>query len=106
MFIVLSELTAEASFEDIFERIKAGMAIAAIIRMIATTINNSMSENPFCLFRTTSPQNLERHFRAEELDRYPVGIRASAVPHGHTADSRARHKRIILNRLEIQDLAM
>ena len=29
-------------------RLFVGIAIAAIIRMIATTINNSMSENPFC----------------------------------------------------------
>src|SRR6266705_820689 len=44
-----SEATAEASLAEIFERIKFGIAIAAIIRMIATTINNSISENPFCL---------------------------------------------------------
>jgi hypothetical protein len=27
------------------------MAIAAMIKMIATTISNSISEKPFCLFR-------------------------------------------------------
>jgi len=35
----------------IFERSKFGIAIAAMIKMIATTINNSMSEKPFCLLR-------------------------------------------------------
>jgi hypothetical protein len=30
------------------------MAMAAMIRMIATTINNSMSEKPFC-FRICNP---------------------------------------------------
>src|SRR6266571_6692483 len=44
-----SEATAEASLAEILERIMLGIAIAAIIRMIATTINNSISENPFCL---------------------------------------------------------
>jgi hypothetical protein len=31
------------------------MAIAAMIRMIATTINNSMSENPSEIFFNPSP---------------------------------------------------
>jgi hypothetical protein len=43
------EATAEDSLAAIFERIKFGIAIAAMIRMIATTISNSISENPFCL---------------------------------------------------------
>jgi hypothetical protein len=50
VLIVRSEATAEASFAAIFDRIKFGIAIAAMIKMIATTINNSMSEKPFCLF--------------------------------------------------------
>src|ERR1700693_56144 len=45
-----SELTAEASLPAILERRKFGIAIAAMIRMMATTISNSMSENPFCFF--------------------------------------------------------
>jgi hypothetical protein len=32
-----------------------GMAIAAIIKMIATTIKSSISEKPFCLLRIISP---------------------------------------------------
>src|SRR5665213_2450687 len=42
--------TADASLAAIFERSKFGMAIAAMIRMIATTISNSISEKPFCCF--------------------------------------------------------
>jgi hypothetical protein len=41
------EPTAEASFAAIFERSKFGIAIAAIIKMIATTISNSINEKPF-----------------------------------------------------------
>src|SRR6266850_8542574 len=43
--------TAEASFADIRELIKLGIAIAAMMRMIATTINNSMREKPACFIR-------------------------------------------------------
>jgi hypothetical protein len=42
-------LTAEDSFAAILARNKLGIAIAAMMRMIATTINNSIRENP--LFR-------------------------------------------------------
>src|SRR5215472_15261849 len=48
---VRSEATAEASLAAIFERIRFGMAMAAMIKMIATTISNSISEKPFCLER-------------------------------------------------------
>src|ERR1700693_1269689 len=44
-------LPAEVSLADILERSKLGMAIAAMIRMIATTISSSMREKPFCLLR-------------------------------------------------------
>src|SRR2546430_1725930 len=40
-------LTADDSFAAIRARSRFGMAIAAIIRIIATTISNSISENPF-----------------------------------------------------------
>src|ERR1700746_130811 len=49
-----SEPTAEASLAAIFERSKFGIAMAAIIKMIATTIKSSMSEKPFCLVRIFS----------------------------------------------------
>ena len=43
------ELTEEASLAAMRARSRFGMAIAAMIRMIATTINNSINEKPFCL---------------------------------------------------------
>src|SRR5213595_2745652 len=41
--------TAEDSLAATRARSKFGIAIAAIMRMIATTISNSISEKPFCL---------------------------------------------------------
>jgi hypothetical protein len=43
---VRSDPTAEAWFAAIRERRRFGMAIAAIIRMIATTISSSINEKP------------------------------------------------------------
>src|SRR5580704_5041885 len=48
--IVRTDPTADASLAAIRERSRFGIAIAAIIRMIATTINNSINEKPFCFF--------------------------------------------------------
>ena len=48
MLMVRSELTADASLAAMRARSKFGMAIAAMIKMIATTISNSISEKPFC----------------------------------------------------------
>ena len=45
--IVRIEATADASLAASFDRIRLGMAMAAMIRMIAITISNSISENPF-----------------------------------------------------------
>jgi hypothetical protein len=39
---------ADDSFAEIFARRRLGIAIAAITRMIATTISNSISEKPCC----------------------------------------------------------
>src|SRR5208283_4970605 len=50
VFNVRTEPTAEDSFAEMRAFSKFGMAIAAMIRMIATTISNSISENPFCFF--------------------------------------------------------
>src|SRR5271154_62997 len=47
--MVRMEATAEDSFAAILARSKFGMAMAAIIRMIATTINNSIREKPLFL---------------------------------------------------------
>jgi hypothetical protein len=41
--------TAEASLADILLRNRLGMAMLAMIKIIATTISNSISENPFLL---------------------------------------------------------
>ena len=46
------EPTAEDSLAAIFERSKFGIAIAAMIKMMATTISNSIREKPFCFFMT------------------------------------------------------
>src|SRR5215469_8283212 len=47
--MVRREPTAEDSFADILARIRLGIAIAEMIKMIATTISNSIREKPFCL---------------------------------------------------------
>jgi hypothetical protein len=47
---VRREPAADASFAAMRDRIKFGIAMAAIIRMIATTISNSIREKPFCFF--------------------------------------------------------
>jgi hypothetical protein len=47
VFKVRSELTAEASFAAMRDRSRFGMAIAAMIRIIATTIKSSIKEKPF-----------------------------------------------------------
>src|SRR5260370_23706345 len=48
--MVRTEPTADDSLAAIFERSKFGMAMAAMIRMIATTIKSSIREKPFCFF--------------------------------------------------------
>jgi hypothetical protein len=46
--MVRTEVAAEASLADILACTKLGMAMAAMIRIIATTISSSIRENPFC----------------------------------------------------------
>src|ERR1700722_3194905 len=46
-----SEAAADESLAAIRARIRLGIAIAAMIRMMATTISSSISEKPFCCFR-------------------------------------------------------
>src|SRR3990172_11001936 len=48
---------AEDSLAAMRERNKFGTAIAAMIKMIATTINNSINEKPFCFFMYLPLQN-------------------------------------------------
>ena len=46
---------ADDSLADILARSRFGIAIAAINKMIATTISSSINENPFC-FRIAFPK--------------------------------------------------
>jgi hypothetical protein len=48
--MVLKFETAADSFAACLDRSKLGIAIVAMIRMIATTISNSKSENPRLFF--------------------------------------------------------
>src|ERR1700685_2555178 len=52
--MVRIEPTADASLAAMRARSKFGIAIAAMIKMIATTISNSISEKPFCLLFISS----------------------------------------------------
>jgi hypothetical protein len=47
--MVRTDPTAEASLAAILDRSKFGIAMAAMIRMMATTISNSINEKPFSL---------------------------------------------------------
>src|SRR5579862_780338 len=47
--MVRVELTAEDSLAAMRARNRFGIAIAAIIRIMATTIKSSINEKPFCL---------------------------------------------------------
>src|SRR5690348_13556218 len=49
VLMVRIELTAEDSFAAMRARSKLGMAMAAMINMMATTIKSSIREKPFCL---------------------------------------------------------
>jgi hypothetical protein len=46
--MVRTDAAADDSLAAMRARSKFGIAIAAMIRMIATTISNSISEKPFC----------------------------------------------------------
>src|SRR6516162_306634 len=64
--MVRMEATAEASLAAIRARKRLGMAIAAMMRMMATTISNSISENPRFLF--TDPPKAEFQVRMSATD--------------------------------------
>src|SRR5579859_113988 len=49
VLMVRIDATADDSLAAMRARSKFGIAIAAMIRMIATTISSSISEKPFCL---------------------------------------------------------
>jgi hypothetical protein len=48
VLMVRIDATADDSFAAMRARSKLGIAIAAMIRIMATTINNSIREKPFC----------------------------------------------------------
>ena len=50
------------------ERIKFGIAIAAMIRIIATTINSSISVKPFCFRAFTEYPAINRTVVYAEVD--------------------------------------
>src|ERR1700674_3156767 len=54
VFSECKDPTAEASLAAILDCINLGMAIAAIIKMMATTIKSSISEKPLSFFRMGS----------------------------------------------------
>src|SRR5437763_12792769 len=57
--MVRTELTADDSLAAMRARSRLGIAMAAMIKMIATTISNSISEKPFCFFiKILSPSAL------------------------------------------------
>src|SRR6202041_37108 len=53
--IVRTEPTADASLAAMRARSKFGIAIAAMIKIIATTMSNSISEKPFWFLFIVSP---------------------------------------------------
>src|SRR5579871_4003077 len=57
VFNVRIEPTADASLAAMRERSKFGIAMAAMIKMIATTISNSINEKPFCFLFIFSPRS-------------------------------------------------
>src|SRR5260370_10831221 len=65
VLMVRREPTAEASFAAIRDRRRFGIAIAAMIKMIATTINSSINENPFSCFRIGPVLPFSSDFRLE-----------------------------------------
>src|SRR5882724_9054661 len=86
--MVRTELTADDSLAAIFERSKFGMAMDAMIRMIATTIRSSMSEKPFSgLFIVTLP-NVNVPFGADKAKTLQVSgstLWATSVLAGHAS---------------------
>src|SRR5271169_30214 len=105
-----TEPTAEASLAAMRARSRFGIAMAAIIKIMATTINNSISEKPFCFFfivsyllrlnnrlaklegRTKSPQEMAKKYGA------------TPVPLRHTAVTVSKHSFIAMTRKEMRGL--
>jgi len=67
VFKVRKEPTADDWFAAMRERSRLGMAMAAMIRMIATTIKSSISENPLELFLIKSSVAIYRFPEGHEV---------------------------------------
>ena len=68
--MVRIEATADASFAAILERSKFGIAMAAIIRMIVTTIRSSIREKPFCGFFIVTLSDLMFSFQFQHTESF------------------------------------
>jgi hypothetical protein len=75
-------LAADDSFADILARSKLGIAMAAMINMIATTISNSINENPVC-FRIARPSGFLSNITMHAEGRF--GAIGPGVPEVRTA---------------------
>src|SRR5258707_14010691 len=75
--IVRIDCAADASLAAIFDFNKFGIAIAAMINMIATTISNSISENPSCL------RGLMRHLSFDSAGKPSI---KTVHPRGQSTD--------------------
>src|SRR5271156_2686775 len=87
--MVRVEPTADASLAAIFARSRFGIAMAAMIKMIATTISNSISEKPFCFLFIVSPRSIApKLFLLYSLAGYAVMYRKGDAKRGAGVYSR------------------
>src|ERR1700722_19267009 len=87
--MVRTEATADDSLAAMRARNRFGMAMAAMIKMIATTMSNSISEKPFC-FRISislfSPNDLNSLVSVDPIAEY-VRILAAIIDSYEGVDS-------------------
>src|SRR5216684_3056081 len=100
--MVRSEATAEASLAAMRDLKRFGIAIAAMIKIMATTISNSISEKPFCFFMpsprmSSASKRLQCKLLAKPNDRelkkgpsvLPSALYSiDCAPHGHGRPTR------------------
>src|ERR1700691_4911968 len=72
--IVCSEAAADESLAAIRARSRLGIAMAAMIRMMATTISSSISEKPFCFRISIFPQAYFRFLNSLLATNDSVGL--------------------------------
>src|SRR5271154_3814356 len=100
--MVCSEAAADESLAAIRARSKLGIAMAAMIRMMATTISSSISEKPFCL-----PWVMFWSFRRQprSLEIRTLLFVALAVPIWRFFEPAVDHRNPRLSQLEQQGFA-